>query len=210
VNPISENIIQVLQRYFLIAIIGICLVKSNAVQSRFKKIEIDYFIVFLMLISFLAVNVAAYDIFDWRDYRVLAPVLFGGILYLILNNKYPVLYSSLAVNFIGLFLLLISPQVMELFNKDRYSAPVNNTLLQHIEYTEQPKSPFENTIVVQQFNVNVVLNIPAGIGITYAEVLSDKLKSNYLFSENKLKLSTYKIIDSNETGYLYQKITPSP
>jgi len=58
---------------------------------------------------------------------------------------------------------------------------------------------------VQQFNTNVVLNIPAGIGITCSAVLSDKLRSQYIYSEKKLKLSTYQLIDSNETGYLYQK-----
>lgn len=210
INPFSENIIQVLNRYFVIIICLMCLVQSRILQTRFKKIEIEYFIVFLILFLFLIINVAAYDIFDWRDYRVLAPVLFGGILFLVLNNKRSVPYSSLAINLVGLLFLMISPQVLESFNNGRYAKPANNALLNRIEYTSNSESRFDNTIVVRQFNTNTVLNIPAGIGISYSDVLSDKLKSKYIFSEKKLKLLTYKIMDSNKTGYLYQKITPSP
>ena len=205
-NPFSENIIQVLERYFVILVCLVSLIKSNLLQTRFKKIKIEYFVVFLILFLFLLINIAGYDVFDWRDYRVMSPVLFGCVLFLLLNNTYSVVRSSLIINLIGLILLIMSPQIPESFNQNRYEKPVENKMLNRIEFTENPSSRFENTIVVQQFNKNTVLNIPAGIGINYSEVLSDKLKSNYLFSEYKLKLSTYKIIDSNETGYLYQKI----
>jgi hypothetical protein len=136
----------------------------------------------------------------------MSPVLFGCVLFLILNNKHLILYSSLAINLLGVLFLIISPQVLESFNNDRYNKPVENSMLNRIEYTENPLSRFENTIVVQQFNKNTVLNIPAGIGISYSDVLSDKLKSKYIFSEKKIELSTYKLFDLNESGYLYQKI----
>ena len=204
-NPVSENIIQVLERYFAIIICLICLVKSKLFQTRFKKIEIEYFVVFLIFFLFLLINIAAYDVFDWRDYRVMAPVLFGCVLFLILNNKRLIAYSALAINLFSIVFLIISPQVIESFNKDRYIKPVNNPMLNHIEFTIHPESRFENTIVVQQFNKNTVLNIPAGIGISYSEVLSDKLKSKYIFSVKKIELATYKLIDSSESGYLYQK-----
>ena len=210
INPVSENVIQVLQRYFVMFIIFICLAKSNIFQSRSKKIDIDYFIVFLILFMFLLINISAYDVFDWRDYRVIAPVLFGSVLYLIMNNKVAVIYSSLAFNLIGIIFLIISPQIFESFNSDRYFKPLKNSMLNHIEYTPHPVTPFENTIVVQQFNSNTVLNIPAGIGITYSNVFTDKLKSRYIFSENKLDLSTYQLIKRNDTGYLYQKINHIP
>ena len=205
INPFSENLIQVIQRYFAIIICLICLVKSKLFQTRFKKIEIEYFVVFLILFLFLLINIAAYDVFDWRDYRVMAPVLFGCVLFLILNNKRLIAYSALAINLFSIVFLIISPQVLESFNKDRYIKPVNNPMLNQIEFTVHPESRFENTIVVQQFNPNIVLNIPAGIGISYSEVLSDKLKSKYIYSDKKLTLNTYKIVDSNKSGYLYKK-----
>ena len=207
INPFSENIIQVLQRYFLMVVLLICLVKSTIIQSKFKKMDVDYFIVFFILILFLLINIGAYDVFDWRDYRVLAPVLFGCILYLILNNKRPAIYCAIAFNIIGMLFLLFSPQIIESFNKGRYTEPLENPLLNHIEYTTHPVSRFENTIILQQFNANTVLNIPAGIGISYSEILSDTLKSKYIFSENKLKLKTYKLFNSNTSGYLYTKIS---
>jgi hypothetical protein len=169
--------------------------------------DIGYFIVFFILFLFLLINIGAYDVFDWRDYRVLAPVLFGCVLYLILNNKRPAIYCAIAFNIIGILFLLFSPQIIESFNKGRYTEPLGNSILNHIEYTAHPVSRFENTIIIQQFNTNTVLNIPAGIGISYSELLSDTLKSKYIFSENKLKLMTYKLINSNTSGYLYTKIS---
>jgi hypothetical protein len=207
INPVSENIIQVLQRYFLMVVLLICLVKSTIIQSKFRKIELDYFIVFFILFLFLLINIGAYDVFDWRDYRVLAPVLFGCVLYLILNNKRTVIYCAITFNIIGILFLFLSPQIVESFNKGRYTKPVENPLLSHIAYTEHPVSRFENTIILQQFNTNSILNIPAGIGISYSEILSDTLKSNYIFSQNKIKLKTYKLINSNTSGYLYTKIS---
>jgi len=204
-NPVSENIIQVLERYFVIFVCLVSLIKSNLLQIGFKKIKIEYFVVFLILFLFLLINIAAYDVFDWRDFRVMSPVLFGCVLFLMLNNKHLILYSSLAINLLGVFFLIISPQILESFNQNRYEKPVENNMLNRIEFTENPSSRFENTIVVQQFNPNIVLNIPAGIGISYSEVLSDKLKSKYIYSDKKLTLNTYKIVDSNKSGYLYKK-----
>ena len=157
---------------------------------------------------FIFVNIAAYDVFDWRDYRVISPVLFGCILFLILNDKQIVATTSLVFCIIGMVILFLSPQVLDSFNKGRYDKLVLNPVLNKIEYTSDAVSIFENTVVVQQFNTNTVLNIPAGIGITCSEVLSDRLRSRYIFSNKELQLQTYKLIDSNKTGYLYQKQIP--
>ena len=207
INPVSENSIQVLQRYFLIIFISISLLKSNIIQSKFKKIKVEYFNVFLILFLFVLINIGAYDVFDWRDYRVLAPVLFGCIVYLILNDKFRFIQSLYIFNFIGILFLFLSPLIVESFNKDRYVKPVENTVLSHLEYTVHPLSRFKNTIAVQQFNTGIVLSIPAGIGITYSKILSDTLKSKYIFSKNKLMLKSYKLSNSTTTGYLYTKIS---
>jgi len=205
INPVSENIIQVFQRYFVLFVCLYSLFKSRLIQSGFKKIEIEYFIVFLILFLFLLITIAAYDVFDWRDYRVLAPVTYGSVLFLILNHNTKVVIGVLSMNMIGLFLLFISPQVMESFNKDRYNKPLEDKLLTGIEYTAHPVTRFENTVVVGQFDTNTVLSIPAGIGISYCEELSDHLKSNYIYSTKKIKLSSYQLFDCNKTGFLYKK-----
>ena len=206
INPVSENSVQVLQRYFLMAVIIICFIKSNIVQSKFKKLDREFFMVFLILFLFVMINIGAYDVFDWRDYRVLAPILFGCIVYLILNDKIGIIYPSFVFNMVGILFLFLSPQIVESFNTGRYTKPLHIPMLRSIEYTVHPASRFENTIVVQQFNPDIVLNIPAGIGISYSEELTDKLKSRYIYTDKVLKLRTYKIVDSDKSGKLYQKI----
>ena len=205
INPVSDTIIQGFQRYLEMLICLVCLWKSNLIQSKFKSFVLDYFVVFLILFLFMLINIAAYDVFDWRDYRVLAPVLYGCVLLLILSDKMTVAYYSMVFNLIGVIVLFLSPQVLESFNDGRYIQPTENILLNRLEYTVNPTSRFENTVVLQKFDKNTVLNIPAGIGITYSDVLSDNLRSRYLFSEKRIFLSTYKLIDSNASGYMYEK-----
>ena len=206
INPVSDTIIQVLQRYLELSICLICLWKSRILQTKFRTVVLDYFVVFLILFLFLLINLAAYDVFDWRDYRVLSPILYAGILFLILNGKGFIAYSPFAFNILGIILLVTIPQVMESFHNERYIKPDINPLLNQLEYTAHPVTRFENTIILQQFNTNTVLNIPAGIGISYSDALSDKLRSRYIYSTEKLQLLTYKLIGSNESGYLYKKI----
>jgi len=206
INPVSDTIIQVLQRYLELSICLICLWKSRILQTKFRTVVLDYFVVFLILFLFLLINLAAYDVFDWRDYRVLSPVLYAGILFLILNGKGFIAYSPFVFNILGIILLVTIPQVMESFHNERYIKPDINPLLNQLEYTAHPVTRFENTIILQQFNTNTVLNVPAGIGISYSDALSDKLRSRYIYSTEKLQLLTYKLIGSNESGYLYKKI----
>jgi hypothetical protein len=205
INPVSENLIQVLERYFIIFILIFSLLNSNILHFRNKLIEFEYFIVFLILSLFVFINIAAYDVFDWRDYRVLAPVLFGCILFLIVNEKQFISTSTLIINVFIVLVLIFSPTVIEAFMAKRFDCPVKNKLLSEIKYDNQATSKFDNTIVVNHFTANEVLNIPAGIGITYCENLSDKLKSRYVFSDKEINLSTYILINSNKSGYLYTK-----
>ena len=168
-------------------------------------IEYEYFIVFLILSLFVVINIAVYDVFDWRDYRVLAPVLFGCILFLIVNDKHFISTGSLIINVLVVFVLIFSPNVVDSFKANRFVKPTENKLLSSIKFDNQATSGFDNTIVLNHFTANEVLNIPAGIGITYCENLTDKLKSRYIFSDKEIKLSTYKLINSNKSGYLYRK-----
>jgi hypothetical protein len=204
-NPFSDNLIQVSERYFVIFVMLYTLTKSDIIQSKFKSIEIEYFIVFLILFLSLILNLAVYDIFDWRDYRVLSPILFGSVIFLILTDKRFFVFCSMSINMLTIILLLFSPQVSVAFNTNRYDQIAENKLIESIKYIDNPKSQFENTLVVKQFDASIVLNVPAGIGISRADVLSDKLKSKYLYSIKRMDLSTYKLINYDSSGYLYQK-----
>ena len=207
INPLSDNIIQVLERYFFLIILIYSLIKSDILQSKLKKMEIKYFVVFLILFSVLLITFSAYDVFDWRDYRVLSPILYGCVLFLILNMNRFEIYVSLVINVLMLLFLIASPQVWNSFNENRYSKPTDISVLKHIKFSPNVKTCFENTLVIQSFNQNFVLNVPAGIGISTVDSLSDKLQSKYIFSENELKLKTFILIDSDKFGYLYSKMS---
>lgn len=206
INPLSENIIQVVQRYFYLFILFFTLWKSKIIQSGIKKVNIEFFVVFLILFFILFINIAIYDVFDWRDYRVLSPVLFGSILFLILSEKRFIIYSSFIINSIIITLLIVFPEIFKSFSDVRYKKPAENSLLKELKYSNQPVSKFENTLIVDQFSPNLILNVPAGIGISCAKELTDNLKSKYLFSKKRIQLNTYNIKGYNQFGYLYQKI----
>ncbi len=205
VNPFSDDILQVLERYFVFIVLIYSFIKSKLLRTKFKRIEIRYFVVFLILFSVFLITVAAYDVFDWRDYRVLAPVLYGSILFLMLNSNPYNFYSSLAINCIIFVFLIISPALTKFLNEKRFEKPKVNEILNRIEYTTNEKSTFENTIAVKSFTQHIVLNVPAGIGISTVDSFSDNLHSKYIFSEIILTLKTYQLIDYNGIGYLYSK-----
>ena len=102
--------------------------------------------------------------------------------------------------------MMTSVQSLKLFTDGRYNKPIVSTLLSRIEYTAITTNCFDNTLAVKSFNQNLVMNVPAGIGISTVDSLSDKLHSKYIFSENALNLKTYTFIDSDTSGYLYRKV----
>ncbi|GEM_PF-859539 len=205
INPLSDNFIQAVERYFVLLVLVYSLVKSDLLQSNFKNIEIRYFVVFLILLSVLSITLCAYDVFDWRDYRVLATVLYGCVLFLILNSDRPEWIGIFTINTLVLLILIFAAPVFDLFSDGRYKQPAKSSVLNRIEYSINAASPFENTIDIQLSSPNIVLNVPAGTGICTVNGFSDKLQAKYIFSEKELKLATYKLIDFDKLGYLYKK-----
>ena len=204
INPLSDNILQTAGRYILLIVLFYSLIKSGTFQFKPKKIRIDFFVVNLILFFVLIITFAAYDVFDWRDYRVFAPVLYGCMLFLIFNSNKFELYSLLVINVLVLVVSLLKPQIWESFNEGRLSPITENVLLRKIEFIDNPTNNFDNTLVVQSFNQNMVLNVPAGIGISVVDSLSDGLKSKYIFSAKELNLKTHKLLYSDKSGYLYK------
>ncbi|MEI8273653.1 MAG: hypothetical protein WCG08_13610 [Paludibacter sp.] len=204
-NPISDNFIQAAERYFVLLVLIYSLVKSNILQYKFKNLKIRYFVVFLILFSVLSITLCAYDVFDWRDYRVLAPVLYGCVLFLILNSDSTDWIGIFAINTVILLILVYSTPVLESFTIGRYNKPIQSNVMNRIEYSAKAGSPFENTIDIQLLSPNIVLNIPAGIGISTVAGFSDKLQAKYVFSQKEINLTTYKLIDFDKLGYLYKR-----
>jgi len=209
IYPFRDDFIQVFQRYIVISSIIWLVLKSRVFRFRHQQIEPLYFSSFLLIFFPLIITFAAYDVFNWRDYRVIAPLLFGIVLLLILSDRISAVKSFLLINAIGLLFLCFSPKVYNsfIFENKRYDNPLSNVVLNRIKYTENVKTKFENTLVVDGYDEKVFLKAPAGIGITHSDSISDKLRSKYIYTNKLLKLNTYKIISSSNHYFLYQKLT---
>ncbi|MBL9125177.1 MAG: hypothetical protein JNG90_16185 [Planctomycetaceae bacterium] len=123
----------------------------------------------LNMLSILAFVISFYDIFDWRDYRVVAPHLFVSVLVLAgigARNWLPG-YAVLAVLTAGFAL----PQFAE-FHRPRVDfdqakiAEFADEMNQLVPFDPQA-SPWDNTIVIHMDHVNtpLVAGIPPGVGL---------------------------------------------
>jgi hypothetical protein len=211
-NIKKDTILQILQRYFIFSVFIIFIFRSNIIKSKQGKWNFPFFSSFLILFLILIINLAAYDIFDWRDYRVVAPVLFGTILFITLAENTSVIKYAIGVNIVILIVFIFvlpSSYRHSVFAKDRYEKVELNEDLTSIKYNPDAKSKFENTVVLRGFEAGITLNIPAGIGISTSfdeKYITDDLKSHYLYSPEEVSLKTYQIIKSSDRGFLYKKI----
>lgn len=204
--------LQVIQRYFVFIIMIVLSLKSGLIRSKFKNWNFIYFVSLTILLLAFIITVAAYDVFDWRDYRVLAPLAFGIILFITLADNISLIRYATGVNVIILIaVFLFFPNSFRTshfaLTSDRYAKVETVPELQAIEYTPDAKSKFENTIVIDGFRQELMLSIPAGIGITYyLDASPENLKSKYLYSLNDYSFSNYKIVSETENGKLYERI----
>lgn len=213
IDPTNGSIIEIAQRYFTLITLAFLLIKSKIIQNRFKSWNPGYFTAFIILLLMLTINLAAYDIFDWRDYRVIAPTLFGIILFVILNNKDNMIaklaiVSNIIIIAVSLFSQQLTPTI-DLFAQNRYNQIEINTDLSQIKYTPSVESKFENTIIVTTFDTNTVLSIPAGIGISLFLISTPEkayILSKYLYTKEEFPTSTHQVIKSSPKGFLYQRI----
>ncbi|MCG9650445.1 hypothetical protein L1D24_18000 [Vibrio brasiliensis] len=145
----------------------------------------------LNLIFILSLTILLYDIEDWRDYRLFAPVLLFCLSLLVICKCYKPIFAYLILN-----ILLIGNFIHDYSTWIPYRFPSQETLTQLEGYKNQLGSNLEydetgdgwdNTILVS-LNIATsreVLGIPAGFGIsTFFDVKSlnpKAIKSRYLF-----------------------------
>ncbi len=211
-NTEKDTILQILQRYFIFSIFIVLIFKSNIIKPKQGKWNFPLFASFLILFLVLIINFAAYDIFDWRDYRVVAPILFGIILFITLSENTSIIKYAIGINVVILIVFIFvlpSSYRRSVFAKDRYEKVELNEDLLSIKYNPNAKSKFENTVVLRGFEPGITLNVPAGIGISTCfedKYITDSLQSYYLYSPEEVSLQTYQIIRSSDKGFLYRKI----
>lgn len=205
--PFRDDFLQVFQRYVVLGFTIWLLVKSNVARFRKKEIDKMYLSAFSIIFLTLMTTIAAYDVFNWRDYRVIAPYIFGITLLLILSDKLVLFKGLLIANGLGIIILCLSPGVYNsfLFEAKRYTKPFQSSAMEKVVYTKDAYSKFENTLVVDNYDENVFLTAPAGIGVTFVDSVSDKLKSKYIYTQKPQNLTTYILIKTSKDSYLYQK-----
>jgi len=206
-----DTALQVFQRYFVLIFVVLFTWKSDVIKYKFKKWDFPFFVCSFILILTLLINFAAYDVFSWRDFRVIAPILFSTIVFITFAGNTSFIKGALSINIIILIIFIAvmpsSYRKNEVFTKDRYQKIEDNAILKSIEYKPSVNSPFENTIAIEGFYPEIHLNIPAGIGISACfHGISDSLRSHYLYTVEPYDLKTYRLIKSSEKGFLYEKI----
>ena len=218
-HPMRETALEVSQRYLIIVISLILLWKSDIIQKKLKKWNFSYFSAFCILALTLIVTFSAYDAFDWRDYRVVAPLLFSIIIFVTLAGNTTIIKIALAGNVIILAMSLfmipsMSDSYIFKFTEERYKSVNLNQDLMSIKYNPDAKSKFENTITLDDTKPalapiipELTMSIPAGIGINFQfQKISDDLHSYYIYSFREYDLKTYELIKSSDKGFLYKKI----
>jgi len=214
ISPFRDGAFQVFQRYFILFFTIIFLWKSDIIKSKLKKWNYAYFVSFLILFLFILINISVYDIFGWRDYRVIAPILFGVIFFITLAENTKVLKLAIMFNILCLGISYSSFHSTGILDRKRYVKVETNEDLETVKYNDNFASPFDNTIVVmEEFEKDVILSIPAGIGISLiyhfdldSDFDFDKLQSKYLYLRQEHSLKTYRVKKASERGILYEKI----
>lgn len=208
VNPKHDDFLQIFQRYLFVLVMAWTCFKSNVHKFRLSEMNLHYVIAFFVLVLTWLINCAAYDVFDYHDYRVLSPVLFGIILFIVLTQKDKVGLVFIVANILSICIFTLAFGNIFSFSggKQRYTVVNPNSIFEHVTYTTGAKNNFDNTIVIDNLDNATILNIPAGIGITYSDKISDKLQSKYFFALKQYKdLENYKKIVANPQGFLYKK-----
>ncbi len=171
--------IEQLQRWFYLCVLGYVVYKGNKTHSTI------HICLALLLGSFLLVVVGAYDVYDMRDYRVLAPLLYIAIILSFLSEKHTT-YKNVLKNVLNVGVLLYCSLVIPYYvykgmisnQAGRFVTIADIPMLQQIPFDERTDNNFDNTLLLplDKLTSDIVMNIPAGIGIS---IIEDEPTSTY-------------------------------
>lgn len=204
ISPVHETAIQISLRYCFIALMVFLVWKSEIIKNKYKKWNSPYLYLFIIMFSIVVVTILGYYVSHWRDYRVIAPILFSVLAITSLYNS-KILKIGIACNILSIA-LMFTANYDQFFSTERYRTIKNFPDLKTIEYLENVKSPFENTITFDYSPFDEVFSIPAGIGMNLTfGAITDSLQSHYIYSSKEYKLDTYQVVSSSPQGILYRK-----
>ena len=140
-----------------------------------------------------ALQILFYDVFNWRDYRVLYQLAWFGVVVFILNDYKVVQKLYFATQFVTLALAT--------FNLDAYFSPLEaesySAIMSEIRYDVNADSRWDNTIY-NTIDANQALYLlpEQGIGITYAYIIGNEediveKQPGYIITMNEINISGY-------------------
>ena len=163
----SEAVVLVISRYaFTVFVIFVYYIVIKKLVKREKLTE-GFFMelsVALTLSAAWALQILFYDVFDWRDYRVLYQLAWFGVVVVILNEYKVVQKLYFATQFVTLALAT--------FNMDAYFSPLEaesySAIMSEVRYDVNADSRWDNTIY-NDIGANQALCLlpEQGIGINY-------------------------------------------
>lgn len=195
--------IEVLQRYQLVAMI-VVLAVAGAIGVRMRRDpansekrgttgpQDEILFHFLNVGLILGVQIIFYDVFEWRDYRVMSAHLLLSVLLMIASLRYTLFVKALvASNLIFTFAFISAfkdihadSYLYDAQNLEEFRLVTNEFLV----YNSQ-QNPWCNTILTTTLPHQIIM-VPPGIGISHLfrdpKFMTFPLKSKYLFIESAM------------------------
>jgi hypothetical protein len=167
-NP-NTNLFFVYLRYcvfgFAMLLIVYTFLTYDAENNKWRiRFNIEPLFLSLILLIIALLNIMFYDVFNWRDFRVMAPIFLSVVVYCVIS------YEKLLIpTCFGIALCLVS---LIFLNNPISVIPAHFAELPQKEYTRYlrydayAKSRFDNTMIVSKVNIGA-FDITAGLGAIY-------------------------------------------
>ena len=193
-----------MQRYFylFLFLLFVCLTVYFFRKKQAQKGKLALSYVLLLLASF-TLNNAFYEVWDWRDYRMMAPVAWGALIGLLfLEEK---IWTALAAVAVATMFFYEIAKPNEVFiNWERTEPLPENTVCELVHYDAQTENPFDNTIAVEFVNLGIYYGLEPGIGVQNIFTPEAITKSKYiLVSTPDYDFPGYSLSGQGTYGYLY-------
>jgi hypothetical protein len=195
--------VEIIQRYTLISLVIVLLIASMRARSRWLRRFMSWLQisrreaavhVFNLGVIFL-MQLVLYDVFSWRDYRVLAPHLFLSMLLFAALNRTRFVAFLMTVNIVCL--LWFFPVYRDFASNEegiyegewygRYASldalrTFEQAIAPHIVFDPNASNPWCNTLLTDDFYPQLA-TLPAGIGISMTidpSKFDQPIRSRYL------------------------------
>lgn len=164
------------------------------------QLAISYFL--MLLASFVLIN-AFYEVWDWRDYRMMAPVAWSALILLALRLP----LRNMAIPLLAVISLfgreLISPN--EVFISWERTVPIETPeISEWITYDEQAENRFDNTIAIEYADLSIYCRLASGIGVQNIFTPEAITRSKYiLVQDTDYDFPGYRLEHEGDFGRLY-------